>query len=155
MVLFLRSLWLKAYETAYQKIAAGSSLVPFRQVDVNHLVDSAKHLVNPELTGEAILTVGGAITEVPRHYCGVIAIGPFGCMPNRLSEAILSREMGQGWQQQARRTAGIPRRVTDNIAELPFLAIESDGNPFPQVITAKLEVFLSQAARLHEAMQGE
>jgi hypothetical protein len=31
------------------------------------------------------------------------------------------------------------------------LAIESDGNPFPQVITAKMEVFLSQAARLHEA----
>jgi hypothetical protein len=50
-------------------------------------------------------------------------------MPNRLAEAILSREMG---------------------TELPFLAIESDGNLFPQVITGKLEVFLMQASRLQE-----
>jgi hypothetical protein len=52
-------------------------------------------------------------------------------MPNRLSEAVLSREMG---------------------AERPFLAIECDGNLFPQVITAKLEVFLLQALRLHNIM---
>jgi predicted nucleotide-binding protein (sugar kinase/HSP70/actin superfamily) len=88
-------------------------------------------LINPELTGEAVLTIGAAVTEVLRRYCGAIAIGPFGCMPNRLAEAILSREMG---------------------TERPFLAIESDGNLFPQVITAKLEVFLLQASRLHKQM---
>jgi len=36
--------------------------------------------------------------------------------------------------------------------ELPFLAIESDGNLFPQIITAKLEVFILQALRLHKKM---
>jgi hypothetical protein len=39
-------------------------------------------------------------------------------------------------------------------SELPFLAIESDGNVFPQVITAKLEVFLLQASRLHKTMHS-
>ena len=31
------------------------------------------------------------------------------------------------------------RTVLSDIDELPFLAIESDGSPFPQIITAKLE----------------
>jgi len=36
---------------------------------------------------------------------------------------------------------------------LPFLAVESDGNPFPQVIEARLETFMLQAYRLHEVMR--
>jgi hypothetical protein len=38
--------------------------------------------------------------------------------------------------------------------ELPFLAIESDGSPFPQLIIAKLEAFCQQALRLHDLMQS-
>jgi len=108
-----------------------SDLYTYRLDDVDHLISESRHLINPELTGEAVLTIGAALTEIIHQYCGVIAIGPFGCMPTRLSEAILSREMG---------------------TELPFLAIESDGNLFPQVITAKIEVFLLQALRLYEQM---
>jgi len=37
---------------------------------------------------------------------------------------------------------------------LPFLAVESDGTPFPQIIQAKLEVFLLQAARIHTLLQS-
>jgi len=129
--LLLRSTWMRRYEKTFKKIMERSNLFQNRLDDVDHLISNISQLINPELTGEAVLTIGAAITEIPNHYCGVIAIGPFGCMPNRLSEAILSREMG---------------------AELPFLAIESDGNLFPQVITAKLEVFLLQALRIHENM---
>jgi predicted nucleotide-binding protein (sugar kinase/HSP70/actin superfamily) len=100
---------------------------------VDHLIRGIKHLINPHLTGEAVLTVGAAVSETLHRYCGVIAIGPFGCMPNRLSEAILSAEMG---------------------SELPFLAVESDGNLFPQVITAKLEVFFLQAMRIHKKIRN-
>jgi len=131
--LMLRSTWMKEYEKTYKKIMAQSNIFQYRLDDVGHLIGNISHLINPKLTGEAVLTVGAAITEVPHQYCGVIAIGPFGCMPNRLSEAVLSREMG---------------------SELPFLAIESDGNLFPQVITAKLEVFLLQASRLHKMMRS-
>lgn len=36
--------------------------------------------------------------------------------------------------------------------DLPFLAIESDGSPFPQLISAKLETFCLRAERLHKKM---
>jgi predicted nucleotide-binding protein (sugar kinase/HSP70/actin superfamily) len=129
--LFLRATWMRRYEKTYKKIMVQSDLFQYRLENVDHIISNIQHLINPELTGEAVLTVGSAITEIFRQYCGVIAIGPFGCMPNRLSEAILSREMG---------------------TELPFLAIESDGNLFPQIITAKLEVFILQALRLQRKM---
>jgi predicted nucleotide-binding protein (sugar kinase/HSP70/actin superfamily) len=129
--LLLRSTWMRNYEKTFKKIMERSGLYTYRLDDVDHLIKESRHLINPELTGEAVLTIGAAVTEIVHRYCGVIAIGPFGCMPNRLSEAILSREMGTG---------------------LPFLAVESDGNLFPQVITAKLEVFVLQALRLHEQM---
>ncbi len=130
--LLLRSAWMRSYEKAFKKTMERSGLYTYRLDDVDHLISESRHLINPELTGEAVLTIGAAVTEVLHRYCGAIAIGPFGCMPNRLAEAILSREMG---------------------TELPFLAIESDGNLFPQVITAKLEVFLLQASRSHEQMR--
>jgi predicted nucleotide-binding protein (sugar kinase/HSP70/actin superfamily) len=130
--LLLRSIWMRRYEKTFKKIMERSNLFQYRLDDVERLIRNISQLINPRLTGEAVLTIGAAVTDIPRHYCGVIAIGPFGCMPNRLSEAILSREMG---------------------TELPFLAIESDGNLFPQVITAKLEVFLLQALRIHENMR--
>ena len=42
------------------------------------------------------------------------------------------------------------RSVLTDIDELPFLAIESDGSPFPQLINAKLETFCLRAERLHK-----
>ncbi|MCX5873403.1 MAG: hypothetical protein NTY51_09260, partial [Deltaproteobacteria bacterium] len=39
--------------------------------------------------------------------------------------------------------------------KLPFLAIETDGNAFPQIIEARLEAFSLQAKRLHEKMMAE
>jgi hypothetical protein len=36
--------------------------------------------------------------------------------------------------------------------KLPFLAIETDGNPFPQLIEARMEAFCLQAQRLNEQM---
>jgi predicted nucleotide-binding protein (sugar kinase/HSP70/actin superfamily) len=122
---------MQQYERTFKKIMARSNLLPYHLEDVDHLIRGIEHLISPNLTGEAILTVGATINDILHRYCGVIAIGPFGCMPNRLSEAILTAELG---------------------SELPFLAIESDGNLFPQVITAKLEVFLLQAMRIHKQM---
>jgi hypothetical protein len=40
------------------------------------------------------------------------------------------------------------------IEDLPFLAIESDGSPFPQLIDAKLDTFCLRAQRLHAKMQA-
>jgi len=129
----LRYLWMKRYERAYRNVIVQAGLLPPRMEEISHVMATGMRFIHPALTGEAILTVGAALTEVPAEYCGAIAIGPFGCMPNRLSEAILSVEMG---------------------GERPFLAVESDGNPFPQIITARLEVFLLQVRRVFEAMMS-
>jgi len=37
---------------------------------------------------------------------------------------------------------------------LPFLSIECDGNPFSQIIQARLETFMMQAERLHDLMMS-
>ena len=42
--------------------------------------------------------------------------------------------------------------VLEDMDDLPFLAIESDGSPFPQLIHAKLEAFCLRAERLHARM---
>jgi len=44
-------------------------------------------------------------------------------------------------------------KVMQYCPSLPFLAIETDGNPFPQVIEARLEIFCLQVKRLHDRIQ--
>jgi hypothetical protein len=75
-------------------------------------------------------------------------------MPNRISEAILGEIMTAG-----RKLATDPKNkalqaVLTQIDELPFLAIESDGSPFPQLINAKLEAFLLRADRFHQHIRS-
>jgi len=151
--LFIRSLWMRRYERTIKRILAQSGLVSYRLENVDGMIRRVRNLISPQLTGEAILTIGAAVTEIFHPCSGVIAIGPFGCMPNRVSEAILSREMGRDRDRSAAGRRGRPEAVRDRVEELPFLAIESDGNPFPQMIQAKLEVFLLQAARAHEILR--
>ncbi|OPY85588.1 MAG: hypothetical protein A4E72_01895 [Syntrophus sp. PtaU1.Bin208] len=154
--LFIRSTWMRKYERTITKILAKSELIPDRQENVPHLVEMARPIINPHLLGEAVLTVGAALAEVPEPYCGVIALGPFGCMPNRVSEAILTSEMNRGKRiprKHSRKKIGSAAEILRN-RPLPFLAIESDGNPFPQIIQAKLEVFLLQAARIHDILHA-
>jgi predicted nucleotide-binding protein (sugar kinase/HSP70/actin superfamily) len=104
------------------------------------------------LTGEVVLTVGSAITEVAIQACGVIAIGPFGCMPNRMSEAILNETMNRTDKLATAPKDMRLKSILKDVEDLPFLAIESDGSPFPQVIHAKLEAFCLRAERLHDQM---
>ena len=153
--LFLRSLWMRRYERTIKRIMARSGLFPYRLENVDGMIRKVHHLISPQLTGEAILTIGAAVTEIFHPCCGVIAIGPFGCMPNRVSEAILTQEMGRDRYRSFGRWKGEKNETRDRVAELPFLAVESDGNPFPQMINAKLEVFLLQAARAHRIMRQD
>ncbi len=150
----LRQLVMRRQERIMKRIMASSGLLHCRFEDVDHVIGEVRHLINPQLTGEAILTVGASLTEVIENYCGVIAIGPFGCMPNRIAEAILSREMNREGKKALKAISPGALRLLKRFDHLPFLAIESDGNPFPQIITAKLETFLIQARRMHEAMRA-
>jgi len=122
-------------------------------VDAEAVVKTAAPYISSNLAGEAVLTVGSAISEIADKTCGVIAIGPFGCMPNRISEAILTEVMNREGKLATGKGGRRLKAVLDGADHLPFLAIESDGSPFPQLITAKLDAFCLQAKRLHSVMK--
>ncbi len=151
--LTIRGLYMKRCEKIIRGALSRSGLCENRVEGINTVIRHARHLINPELPGEAILTIGTSIHEIIDHYCGVIAIGPFGCMPTRLAEAVLTGEMNMDGKISAQGPTGKLETLRGDIRELPFLTIESDGSRFPQIITAKLEAFLLQAERLHKKMK--
>ena len=136
-------------EQRIHELLAASGLVHSRPVDIAAIIKNASPFVAPDHCGEAILTVGSAISEIVTHACGVIAIGPFGCMPNRMSEAILSEVLRSDVKMATDPDNLQLRRALEGTDVLPFLAIESDGSPFPQLINAKLEAFCLRAERIH------
>lgn len=55
---------------------------------IEEVMSAGARYVNPALTGEAVLTVGGPINEYERgHIDGVIIVGPHECMPCKIAEA--------------------------------------------------------------------
>jgi predicted nucleotide-binding protein (sugar kinase/HSP70/actin superfamily) len=140
------------YEKRIKSILSGSGLVHAEPIDIDTFVNNASSYISKDLPGEAVLTVGGSLTEIVSLSCGVIAIGPFGCMPNRLSEAILNETMTRRGKLATEPKNDQLKAVLADIEDLPFLAIESDGSPFPQVIDAKLETFCLRAERLHKRL---
>ncbi len=146
----IRNLFQARYEKQIKSLLSRSGLVHADPIKVQEYIKNAKPHISQNLAGEAILTVGGSLTEIVSHSCGVIAIGPFGCMPNRLSEAILNETMNRDDKLATDPKNKQLRNVLTDLEDLPFLAIESDGSPFPQLINAKLESFCLRARRLHE-----
>ena len=142
------------YTKRLKSIFARTGLVHAEPVNIKTIINNASPYISPNLTGEAILTVGSSLTEIVSHSCGVIAIGPFGCMPNRLSEAILNETMNSNDKLATDPNNEQLRSILTNLDDLPFLAIESDGSPFPQLIDAKIETFCLRAERLHHKMHG-
>jgi predicted nucleotide-binding protein (sugar kinase/HSP70/actin superfamily) len=144
--------WFKhrAYRQVREALSP-SGLVAGREPDVAEAVRAGSRFVSPLLTGEAILTVGAALHDILDPACGVVSIGPFGCMPSRLAESVLAKSFSTDALAEV-----YPWRLRDLPAQalgaLPLLTVETDGNPFPQLIEARLEAFCLQAMRLHEAM---
>ena len=88
--------------------------------------------------------------EMLHSMDGVISIGPFACMPTRVIEAVLSAESSMETKKRldpvrAKHIASL----NGDITKLPFLSIETDGNPFPQILEARIEAFCLQVERLH------
>jgi len=141
----------RKYEKDIKKLIAGTGLYKYEETDIDHIVNNAKHLLPPEMLGEAILTTGVSMTDIVDHSCGIISIGPFGCMPSRVCEAILSETMTDEGKLEITNDE-VVKKVLETTKNLPFLSIESDGGPFPQIIEANFEAFCLQADRLHRKM---
>jgi hypothetical protein len=139
-------------ERKIKKILSKSGLVKFEMINIEKTMSYAKELISENLLGESILTTGLALREILEDSCGVISIGPFNCMPSRLSESILNKEMTLENKYKFGRIKrnGYPKELEN----LPFLFVESDGNLFPQITQSKIEVFMMQAEKLHYLMKN-
>jgi predicted CoA-substrate-specific enzyme activase len=140
------------YEDFIRKAMTQSGFYKNTGSGVDHLVSSAQDLISPRLTGETILTVGAAMADSIESVDGVLALGPFGCMPARISEAIITQSLNEHKPGVALDRELVARVMQEHNA-LPFLSLETDGNPFPQLIESRLEAFLLQVLRVHEAIQ--
>ncbi len=150
--LWIKRFFMVRYERRIKQALSASGLIHAEPFDVKTVINTGKAFISPHLTGEAILTVGSSLHEVASHACGVISIGPFGCMPNRLSESLLTEVMNREYKIKSSPKNGHLKTVLSEVEDLPFLGIESDGSPFPQLINAKLETFCIRAQRLHQRM---
>jgi predicted nucleotide-binding protein (sugar kinase/HSP70/actin superfamily) len=149
----IRKKVMAADEQRLRSFLAESGLVNSPPIDIPHIIENARPYISRELTGEAVLTIGGSLSDIATHACGVIAIGPFGCMPNRLSEAIMHETMRREKKLASKPADNHLKEALSRVDDLPFLAVESDGSPFPQVIEAKLEAFCLRARRMHAHMR--
>ena len=129
---WIKVLMTRSIERTVKRILARSGLCKYELVDMKSIVSHGKQIFDERFMGEPILVTGALLRNVGHHAHGAISIGPFGCMPGRIVEAVLSVEA--------------PER------KLPFLAIETDGNAFPQVLEARIEAFCLQVERMHAAM---
>jgi predicted nucleotide-binding protein (sugar kinase/HSP70/actin superfamily) len=148
----LRQRWIARVEAQVRNALSGSGLILSKAPQVTEILQASSHYIDRRLGTEALLTVGGGLHEIASQTAGVISIGPFGCMPNRISEAILNEVMTS--EDKVRVSVAEPELVEllQEEEKLPFLSIESDGRRFPQAIEARLESFLLRVRRLHERL---
>jgi predicted nucleotide-binding protein (sugar kinase/HSP70/actin superfamily) len=121
---------------------------------VEPVIEAGERYISPYFNLESILTVGSAFHDILHPSCGIISIGPFGCMPSRVAEAILNEKFTTTEKKaMLKNGAGTPWfPILSKERKFPFIAIETDGNPFPQLIEARMEAFCLQAERLNEMM---
>jgi predicted CoA-substrate-specific enzyme activase len=149
---YYRKQFMVEHERTIQSIFQTSGLYHARPVEIDSVIDHALPFIPMDLAGEGILTVGSSLKTIATEACGVIAIGPFGCMPNRIAESVLARVMNREKKMGSTPENLHLQSVLSEMDHLPFLTIESDGQPFPQIIEAQLEAFLLRAERLHARM---
>jgi predicted nucleotide-binding protein (sugar kinase/HSP70/actin superfamily) len=139
-------------EREIKELLSLSGFYDGHMIDIKHLMGRGAGVIDPQLSGEAILTVSSALTEIGDETHGVISIGPFGCMPCRIAESIVGYRLSQEKENFSRHDGAFWNRNKKELP-LPFLAIESDGNPFPQLVETRLESLLLSANRLKEGLR--
>lgn len=119
----------------YRSLFQRTGLLVAEPNDVPALFEQASEHVSPALCGEVIPTVGKGLGAAREGYDGLIVIGPFNCLPYRVSEAILK-----------------PLSIQQG---MPMLTYESDGYAVAPSFLSQVDVHIQQvldhAARNREA----
>ena len=122
----------------YRELFRRTGLTVAGTNEVSALFEKASEHVSPALHGEVIPTVGKGLEAASEGYDGLIVIGPFNCLPFRVSEAILK-----------------PLSIQQG---MPLLTYESDGYAVAPSFIRQVEVHIQQvldrAARKPENPQA-
>lgn len=154
---WIRVYYMRRAEYKIKKILAKTGYYKYSKTEIEPLLNHSKHIIPMEYKGEPGLTLGVALHETIEKYCGVINLGPFGCMPTRFTEAVSIPEMKIENKIEVSRLYKKDYKlpsIFNGKMNIPFLTIETDGNVFPQVIEARLEAFTLQAERIARLMQA-
>lgn len=146
-----KNIYQRQIEKTIKSIFAETGLYDYSLTRIEALIETAETALSKELTGEAILTVGSSIDEIIDQVDGVIIIGPFGCMPNRVAESVLNKSLEKEKLKLAKKYGNnLTKKVLNEFSSLPFLALETDGSVFTQVMEARLESFTLQVERINQ-----
>jgi len=136
-------------EMKIKKIFSTTGFYKPEPISIKNLIKTSERYFDVRVTGEAILTIGTALYDIVREYDGVISIGPFGCMPSRIAEAIIKRGITDLKDSKDERV----RKVAEMAGDFPVISLESDGNPFTPIIESRLDAFIIQVKRTHEILR--
>ena len=146
----LRMLAMNRIEKKIKRILANSGYYMYEVSDIRSILEAGEQLVDRTFGGETILVIGRFFKDILKDFHGMISIGPFACLPTRIIESILRPES----RLAAARHAPAADASGARLGNLPFLSLESDGNPFPQIIDAQIEAFCLQVERAHRWVTG-
>lgn len=125
-------------EDYYRGLFRKTGLVVAGPNDIASLFETASGHVSPTIYGELVPTVGRGLEAASDGYDGMILIGPFNCLPFRISEAILK-----------------PLCVQRG---MPLLTYESDGYAVAPAFLRQVDVHIQQvlehAARTRDSSQS-
>ena len=111
-------------EDYYRALFSKTGLLMAGQNDVAALFEKSAEHVSPKIFGEVTPTVGRGLDAEQEGYDGIILIGPFNCLPFRISEAVLKPlSLQQG---------------------MPLLTYETDGYPVAPAVIRQIDVHIQQ-----------
>jgi predicted CoA-substrate-specific enzyme activase len=123
-------------EQHYREIFSGTGLLISRPNDVVAAIETSSKHISPRIFGEVTPTVGRGLNAEYEGYDGIILIGPFNCLPFRISEAILK-----------------PVSIQHG---MPLLSYETDGCAVTPAVLRQVDVHIQQVLdhsdRTHSAL---
>jgi predicted nucleotide-binding protein (sugar kinase/HSP70/actin superfamily) len=111
-------------EQYYREIFLKTGLLISRPNDVVTVLEKSSKHISPQIFGEATTTVGKGLIAEYEGYDGIIVIGPFNCLPFRISEAILK-----------------PLSIQHS---MPLLSYETDGCAVSPAVLRQVDVHIQQ-----------
>jgi predicted CoA-substrate-specific enzyme activase len=114
----------KRSEQHYREIFSRTGLLVSQPNDIVAQFEKSSEHISPRIFGEITPTVGRSLNAEYEGYDGIILIGPFNCLPFRVSEAILK-----------------PLSIQQG---MPLLTYETDGCPVAPAVLRQVDVHIQQ-----------